>query len=84
MRRRKSNVPKKEKWYLIVDYQDQRAALVRTAGNEEDAKTKYFEMNGLTEYEDLEHAKEHHEGVVVTSFDKIVDSPLAYHEIVIW
>lgn len=71
----------KERWYLVVDGQDQCVALVKTSGNADAAKRKYFQMGGLEEDEDLKDAMDNHEGITVDPLDRLLDSSLNYHEL---
>lgn len=81
MRPRKSNVPRKERWYVVVDEQDQSVCLVRTSGDADAAKKKYFQMCGLEEDEDLDDAMKNHEGMEVTPLERFTDSSLNFHEL---
>jgi len=80
MKGRKSNFPSKEKWYLVVDEEGQQAVLVRTSGDADAAKEKYFKMCELGG-EDLKEAMEQKEGMEVTPLNRLLDTPMSYIEI---
>jgi len=72
--------PKKERWFLIIDEQDQKVVLVKTSGDADAAKEKYFKMCGLDD-EDLRDAMKEHEGITVDPLDRLLNSSLSYHEL---
>lgn len=67
-------------WYIIVEPDIEKVSLVRTSGDGEAAKKKYFQLCGLGSLAEVEDAMENRD-VRIIFLQDLLDAPMHFYEI---